>query len=1188
MYFITNSIKKIFLTIFVFSMLYSGLSAQQIRCITPPLSNQQLSEYLAQIQEYLNNNEDFLPSNSIHIWFHVILGDGGGDVPNSQLIAQIDRLNLDFAGTTLSFVLEGVERVYNPDWAVNCATGNTFNDGTIYEMKQALAIDPRTIYNVYIVQSLGNAGGHAVFPTNNQDDITHGVVIAKNTLPGGSVRFNLGRTLVHETGHYFGNSHTFDGSGACVDGDGLSDTPVHIVNEYCPPESTNTCPQHPGNDPVHNYMNYVDDACMWEFTPMQKDVMLGTLYRYRSGLLRQDVPITQKLQNGTVWTGSIIGRWNGLNSFTEETVPTNISPRTSETLRGFQGVYSSPAGDQKFLKWVHPESPDDGSIINHKSFGLMNRPPLTSSLDRTYNATIGLKAEGLTLIGGIEFKDPWLIDYNDPSFGNNPRNRGMTAPFKTVSSSISNLGITSSYKGVFLNQSYDSLQPLKPHYSLKRPDNLSWTHPGSNTNHTLKFVNWEISPAGSAQITNPGSSETPVVFNNSNAGVYAVVKGTQLSDNNNSFENNSSRKFARTTDGSLHLVYESMGNVWYEKSTNNGTTWTIMNNGNPLSALNAKSPSLSAVGDNVYVVFQEKKSAGGSQLTLYSPCGCATGGNYILEDEDDEVYATTDFMPVIAAGANGEVMIVWKRTTVSGNKVAGLQYKFGYINYSTRTWYSTSSVADVLQDNLGTEINEYSTNPALDVSKSVVYPQQNVFQLAWEQPGESEEYSHINYGKIDIQSPHTLVSSTGIVNISEYHYAPLHMKPSIIEFNRGARIVWKSYYDIDGDGTSIVQTLVFKDPSSYNYWNFGSSVNSPVINKPDDNLSYIMGWSENNGGYAKIMDNTLHSRNLKTIPIEGKDLQISNGSSKLSMYAQHFNTTNPPNYFNLSQSIGSYYGLQKGGNLTNYTDFRTGVASINRGRIFYALGELYLGNDLIEFEELPVNNNSASEAIVEQSIISKPFTLDNSSNFYYSVELGVNDSTIVSSVLDENDEISFVVQLVDAETNDVVASFDQFTFRKTGDSRYTNINYRIDPAGLTGRSLRIRLKAIDNTEAQYVVIAEIKESSGLAKEFYKTVGGVTNIGELDYAMIQNYPNPFNPETVIKFALKEKSNVTLEVYNITGQKVAELVSGEMEKGFYEERFDGTNLSSGVYVIRLNAQSLESKTSYSKTMKALLLK
>jgi len=95
--------------------------------------------------------------------------------------------------------------------------------------------------------------------------------------------------------------------------------------------------------------------------------------------------------------------------------------------------------------------------------------------------------------------------------------------------------------------------------------------------------------------------------------------------------------------------------------------------------------------------------------------------------------------------------------------------------------------------------------------------------------------------------------------------------------------------------------------------------------------------------------------------------------------------------------------------------------------------------------------------------------------------------------------------------------------------------------------------------------------------------------EMDYCLYNNYPNPFNPETVIKFSLKEKSNVTLDVYNIAGQKVAELVSGEMEKGFYERKFDGTKLSSGVYIFRLSAQSLENgNLKYSKTMKSLLLK
>ncbi len=103
-----------------------------------------------------------------------------------------------------------------------------------------------------------------------------------------------------------------------------------------------------------------------------------------------------------------------------------------------------------------------------------------------------------------------------------------------------------------------------------------------------------------------------------------------------------------------------------------------------------------------------------------------------------------------------------------------------------------------------------------------------------------------------------------------------------------------------------------------------------------------------------------------------------------------------------------------------------------------------------------------------------------------------------------------------------------------------------------------------------------------------TVASTTETLPLEYNLPNNYPNPFNPETVIKFSLKEKSGVTLTVYNITDQKVAELAASEMEKGQYEKRFWGISHSSGVYIFRLEAQLLESKTSYSKTMKAMLLK
>jgi uncharacterized protein (DUF1501 family) len=86
----------------------------------------------------------------------------------------------------------------------------------------------------------------------------------------------------------------------------------------------------------------------------------------------------------------------------------------------------------------------------------------------------------------------------------------------------------------------------------------------------------------------------------------------------------------------------------------------------------------------------------------------------------------------------------------------------------------------------------------------------------------------------------------------------------------------------------------------------------------------------------------------------------------------------------------------------------------------------------------------------------------------------------------------------------------------------------------------------------------------------------------DYSLRQNYPNPFNPTTVIRYELPRGANVTLEVYNTSGQKVAVLVNAEQSPGTHEVTFNAHGLASGAYFYRLQAGE------YLETRKMLLLR
>jgi len=72
-----------------------------------------------------------------------------------------------------------------------------------------------------------------------------------------------------------------------------------------------------------------------------------------------------------------------------------------------------------------------------------------------------------------------------------------------------------------------------------------------------------------------------------------------------------------------------------------------------------------------------------------------------------------------------------------------------------------------------------------------------------------------------------------------------------------------------------------------------------------------------------------------------------------------------------------------------------------------------------------------------------------------------------------------------------------------------------------------------------------------------------------FELQQNYPNPFNPTTQISYNIPKESFVSLKIYNLMGQEVATLVSGNQTAGMHNVLFEASHLSSGVYMYRLQA-------------------
>ncbi|MEO6155722.1 MAG: zinc metalloprotease [Thermomonas sp.] len=217
---------------------------------------------------------------TIPVRMHVITSGSTGDVSSNMISSQITVLNNAYAGRGFSFVLAGTDKTNNPGWYSTCESSSTES-----QMKNALAIDPAHNLNIYTCSPGQGILGYARFPDSYAESSSmHGVVLLDQSLPGGNAApYDLGDTGTHEVGHYLGLYHTFQG-GCNGSGDSVADTPAERSAAFGCPTGRDSCARAAGVDPILNFMDYTDDACMVEFSTDQSIRMQDLMTAFRPSL----------------------------------------------------------------------------------------------------------------------------------------------------------------------------------------------------------------------------------------------------------------------------------------------------------------------------------------------------------------------------------------------------------------------------------------------------------------------------------------------------------------------------------------------------------------------------------------------------------------------------------------------------------------------------------------------------------------------------------------------------------------------------------------------------------------------------------------------------------------------------------------------------------------------------------------
>ncbi len=738
--------------------------------------------------------------------------------------------------------------------------------------------------------------------------------------------------------------------------------------------------------------------------------------------------------------------------------------------------------------------------------------------------------------------------------------------------------------------------------------------------HSYNFAGWEN--GGNGDISNPTSNMTYP-----DAAIYKTI---HYSNDPLAFSNNGQRRLIETSSGGeawLTQVYASMGHVWIEHSSDGGNTWAIGNNGKPLDTGGGKDPSIAFTSNSQYnyigVVWEQPSGSTyaimGKIFNQYMgspdiPHPVLPVTTLFTEPSGGDGYSVNaDPNLTLAGGQAGTYLLTFEQKSASVGYQPGVNWSLGNIQDGLTGWdgpfeippsngITSGIVSGTDANSTDFQMSPFSGyNGSTDISVNYIYregsPAGTIYSgyLVFY----TEQGNWYNTG-----------SSYGMVSYN----ADINLSPSIVSLANG---------DFDAACWLEYNTLVFwNQAQSVRYYYGTNDAQSCSINigGTDTSSSGFVAWSTDvNGGWAnnsmRFVDGSPNSSTMQTLNTAGEYVEVGNGanaSSDLSdMYVSSFYPFTSPYTFETSGTLAPLSKaspqLVKGPTFT--TASGGGSAQLAEGRGFmikkgnvsftYRFGDLNVGGQNIGFVAAPDTANYGNLNTLNSALETQPFQVNTGSQVVFTERSGFADSTAAVNALGKHDYIGYRVEVVDNTTGDVLGMIAKNSITSSSVHPFKTSSYQLNTAGLTGKTLRVKIVVSTNLPASSVatslnasdslpapIAAEIARSNVphsnifLVKSFARHNQALAAVASNDlsmlnlqvpttYSLSQNYPNPFNPTTVIDYAIPKDSHVTLRIYDVLGQEVETLVNEEQNVGRYQVQFNGSRLASGVYFYRLVA-------------------